>query len=376
MLVARMDGNDESPGLWHGRARRRTGPFRLVTSQGLVIYLLVPLVLLIVQGNWHGNLPRLLVNRYLQNLVVVTCIGGCIYCLYRFVWSRLITRPPSRLMRALVHGSTVVGGVLIGGEVASRVVALAWDLPLTQLRLTVMRLGLFAGTSVVVTQVVHDRVRAQARQLQIREEQARLAAVQAELRALQARTNPHFLFNSLNSVAELIPEDPERAELMLEKLSTVFRYALEGSRRQTVALTEEIAAVSTYLGVEAIRFGDRLVTEIEVDRDPAVQELLVPPLVLQPLVENAILHGIAARRGKGTVRIQVRRRENSVVITVEDDGAGAPVTEPAGSGSALDDLQQRLRLLYGSAASLSHGPRAPDGYRAEVVLPLEAPRDS
>jgi LytS/YehU family sensor histidine kinase len=222
--------------------------------------------------------------------------------------------------------------------------------------------------------LVRDRLRAQARRLQVREEQARLAAVQAELRALQARTNPHFLFNSLNSVAELIPEDPERAELMLEKLSAVFRYALEGSRRQTVPLAAEIAAVSTYLSVEAIRFGERLVTEVEVDPDPAVQDLLVPPLFLQPLVENAILHGIATRREKGVVHLQVVRREDRVVITVEDDGPGVAVTEPKGTGSALRDLQERLRLLYGSAATLSHGPRTPHGYRAEVVLPLEAPR--
>jgi two-component system sensor histidine kinase AlgZ len=225
---------------------------------------------------------------------------------------------------------------------------------------------------VVSALVVYDRLRGKARRLEVREQRARLAAVQAELRALQARTNPHFLFNSLNSVAGLIAEDPERAELMLEKLSAVFRYALEGSRRQTVPLAAELAAVSTYLGVEGIRFGGRLVTEIDIDQDPAVQDLPVPPLVLQPLVENAILHGIAVRQGPGVVTLRVARRDHQVVITVENDGGGDAVVEPTGSHSALGDLQERLRLLYGSAATLRHGPRRPDGYRAELVLPLEA----
>jgi two-component system sensor histidine kinase AlgZ len=332
----------------------------------------VPLVLLLVQGNWHGDLRRL-VSRYLQNLVVVACIGGCIAGLYRLVWPRLIRRRPSRLLWAFAHGSTLLTGVVGGGELGARLLAFGWGVPLGPVRQTVLRLGLLVSASVVATLIVYDRWRAQARRLQRREEQARLAAAQAELRALQARTNPHFLFNSLNSVAGLIAEDPPRAELMLEKLAAVFRYALEGSRRETVSLAAEVAAVTTYLGVEGIRFGERLTVEIDVDPDPRVQELPVPPLLLQPLVENAIIHGIAPNREKGTVSLRVARREGSVVITVEDDGAGAGAAEPAGSGSALRDLGERLRLLYGSRASLGHGPRHPRGHRSEVVLPLEVP---
>jgi two-component system sensor histidine kinase AlgZ len=341
----------------------------VVRLEAAVIALVVPLVLLLVDGNWRGGWPRLL-SRYLQNLIIFAGIGGSIAGLYRFVWSRL-TKRPSPLKRALAHGITVLAGVLGGGEVAARTIALAWQVPLGHIRPTVLRFGLFVSVSVVATLLVYDRLRAHAQQSQRREEQARLAAAQAELRALQARTNPHFLFNSLNSVAGLIQEDPERAEQMLEKLSAVFRYALEGSRRQTVPLRAEIDAVTTYLGVEAIRFGDRLVIEVDVDPDPRVQELLVPPLLLQPLVENAILHGIAPRRDRVAVSLKVGRRQDSVVITVEDDGAGVDPAAPAGSGSALRELHERLRLLYGPAANLDHGPREPRGYRAEVVLPLE-----
>jgi two-component system sensor histidine kinase AlgZ len=366
-----MDGDHETHGLWQQGPRARKGLFRFVSPGALVVALLVPLVLLLLQGSWHGDLRRLLVSRYLQNFVVAACIGGCISGLYRFVWPRLIKRRPSPLLWAVVHGSTVLVGVVGGGEVAARLVAFVWALPLDHVRQTVLRLGLFVSTSVVATLIVYDRLRAQARRLQIREQQARLATTQAELRALQARTNPHFLFNSLNSVAGLIAEDPVRAELMLEKLSLVFRYALDGSRRETVSLGAEIAAVSTYLDVEAIRFGERLTVELDVDRDPRVQELLVPPLLLQPLVENAILHGIAPNRDRGTVSLTVARRDGSVRITVQDDGAGAPA-EPTGSGSALRDLGERLRLLYDSRATLDHGPRQPRGYRAEVVLPLES----
>jgi two-component system sensor histidine kinase AlgZ len=357
----------ESHGLWQRQPQARKGFFRFVAPEALVVALLVPLALLLLQPGWHADGPRL-ASRYLQNLLVLVCIGGCITGLYRFIWPRLIKRRLPPVLSALAHGSTVLAGVVGGGEVAARLIAAAWKVPLGPVRQTVLRFGLFVSTSVVATLLVYDRLRAQARRLQLAEQQARLAATQAELRALQARTNPHFLFNSLNSVAGLIAEDPARAELMLEKLSAVFRYALEGSRRQTVSLAAEIAAVSTYLGVEAIRFGERLDVKIDVDPDPRVQELPVPPLVLQPLVENAILHGIAPSRDKGTVSVTVARCNGSVAITVEDDGTGASET---GSGSALHDLGERLRLFYGSRATLSHGPRQPRGYRAEVILPLE-----
>ena len=365
---ALMAGDQETHGLWQGGPRPRK--WRFVSPEAMLVALLVPLVLLLLQGNWRGDLGRLLVSRYLQNLVVVVCIGGSIVGLYRFLWARLIKRALSPLPRALAHASTVLAGLVGGGEVASRLIALAWQVPIAHVRPPVLRLGLFASTSVVATLLVYDRLRAQARRLQVREEQARLAAAQAELRALQARTNPHFLFNSLNSVAGLIAEDPERAERVLEKLSAVFRYALEGSRQTTVPLRDEISAVATYLGVEAIRFGERLAVEMDVDPDPRVQELPVPPLVLQPLVENAILHGIAPRRDRGTLWLKVARREDSVVIVVEDDGAGVAAEAPPGSGSALRELRERLALLYGPLATLEHGPRTPRGYRAELVLPL------
>src|SRR4051794_38793543 len=175
-----MQGHDQIPGRRREEPGHRNGLFRLLTVEGLVVFLLVPLLLLVLQGGWRGpHLGRLLASRYLQNFIVGLCIAGTLRVLYRAVWPRLITRPPSPALRLVAHATTVVVGVAAGGEVASRIIALGWDVPLTHVRFTVMRLGLFASMSIVAISVVYGRLRAQAQRLQVREELAQLAAVQA-----------------------------------------------------------------------------------------------------------------------------------------------------------------------------------------------------
>ena len=272
-----------------------------------------------------------------------------------------------------MHAAVIATGVLAGGELGSRILSWAYELPLAGIRSSVLRTGLAVSVVVVAVLLGYDRLRARAWRLRLAEELSRLAAVRAELTALQARTNPHFLFNSLNSVAGLIAEDPARAEVVLERLSALFRYVLDSSKRPAVPLREELAAVETYLAIEAVRFEGRLERRIEVE--PDLDQIPVPPLVLQPLVENAVLHGIARQRGPGTIEIAVRRRDATLVLSVADDATPQPGSN-AGSGSALADSKARLELIYGTRASLEHGPRHPRGYRAEVVLPLPAAEES
>ena len=180
-------------------------------------------------------------------------------------------------------------------------------------------------------------------------ELAELAAT-AQLAALRARINPHFLFNSLNSIAQLIHSDPVTAEVCVERLAEIFRYILRRGEKEFVPLADELQVTEAYLDLERARFGDRLVVETAVT--PASLGRMIPTLTLQPLVENAIKHGLARKIGTGRVRIDADVRDGCLVLSVGDDGLG--MARPAldsiyERGLGLSSLRDRLARLYGPA---------------------------
>jgi two-component system sensor histidine kinase AlgZ len=195
----------------------------------------------------------------------------------------------------------------------------------------------------------------------------RKAALESQLQALQARTDPHFLFNSLNTVASLIQEDPVLAERTLERLADLFRYALESSRVRTVPLERELSMVADYLALQSARFGERLRTELRVEDD--LGAIQVPPLLLQPLVENAIMHGTAQRRG-GQIEVTARRERDQLVLEVCDDGPGPGASRHTGAGTAVAGMIERLRLHYEGRGSLVMQPGAGGGCVARLSLPI------
>jgi two-component system, LytTR family, sensor kinase len=184
---------------------------------------------------------------------------------------------------------------------------------------------------------------------------ARLAAQLAEARlgALRMQLNPHFLFNSLNAIGVLVRDEKTlAASRMLELLGDVLHSVLRGDARHEIPLAEEIQFLEQYLAIEQIRFSDRLVVEWGIDEQ--VRRAFVPGLILQPLVENALRHGIAKRSDVGTIEIGARRDGQDLVLTVRDDGpdpfdAGAGATE---AGVGLTNIRERLRTLYGEHAAL------------------------
>src|SRR5262245_61042725 len=176
---------------------------------------------------------------------------------------------------------------------------------------------------------------------------------QAELRALQSQINPHFLFNSLNTLYGTIPREAAGARRMVLNLADIFRYFLQPDRT-FIPLSVELQIVRAYLEIEALRLGDRLKTEIEVDDDAG--QSMIPILSVQPLVENAVKHGIATRSSPGTVRLRARRLPEGLLGEGGDDGAGFRTADerrtPAGGGVGLDNVRQRLRLCFGESALL------------------------
>jgi LytS/YehU family sensor histidine kinase len=195
--------------------------------------------------------------------------------------------------------------------------------------------------------------------------QARVWSKEAELKALRAQLHPHFLFNSLNSISALTTVDPERARQMCLLLSDLLRRSLSLGSKEMVALSEEVALVQRFLEVEKVRFGARLQTEVCLD--PGVDEWLLPPLLLQPLVENAVTHGIANLVDGGVVRIEARPRGAWLEIAVENP-CDPERSRRAGAGVGLDNVRRRLETLYGREARVT--VKEADGrFRVELSLP-------
>jgi two-component system, LytTR family, sensor kinase len=208
------------------------------------------------------------------------------------------------------------------------------------------------------------------RDREVRAARLEAALAQAQLRALQAQLQPHFLFNTLNSIASLIPEDPPAAEERVESLSDLLRAALRDGGRNEIPLAQEIELLDQYLRIQECRFQDRLRVQRAFRAELA--DVLVPPLLLQPLVENAITHGVASRPDGGTVTVRTDRRDSELLLTVEDDGPGfAPqAADSAPPGVGLANTRARLEQLYGAAATLETGNRPSGGAYVGVRLPL------
>jgi sensor histidine kinase YesM len=194
-----------------------------------------------------------------------------------------------------------------------------------------------------------DVARLELETAQLQEERARKCALEAQLASLESHIRPHFLFNALNTVSSLIPDDPKLAEALLGKLSGVLRFSLDSKQARGLPLAGEMTVVREYLEIEQARFGERLRYEIAIA--PDLQSAEVPPFSLQTLVENSVKHAVSSRREGGTIRIAARAEDGVIWLEVSDDGPGF-TTDAIRPGHGLHNLQERLTALFGSQAKL------------------------
>jgi two-component system, LytTR family, sensor kinase len=195
--------------------------------------------------------------------------------------------------------------------------------------------------------------------------QARLS--DAQLRALRAQLNPHFLFNTLNAATTLLHRDPDGADAMLTRLGELLRLTLRAAPDHETPLTEEVALLDRYLAIMRIRFSDRVTVECTVD--PRVSDALVPSFILQPIVENAFEHGVARLQRPGHIEIDARPVDAALVLTVRDNGVG-PTPAENGTGVGLANTRRRLAELYGESGSLDLIGPPGGGTMVEVRIPL------
>lgn len=198
------------------------------------------------------------------------------------------------------------------------------------------------------------------------------AAQTAELRALRYQVNPHFLFNTLNSLSALVMKGEKAlADAMIMNLSTFYRTSLSGEPAEDVSLAEEIELQKLYLEIEAVRFPKRLSTDIDLPAD--LESAAVPSLILQPLVENAIKHGVARTTDNVMLTISAKREGDALALSVANSGSPSPGGSDA-RGIGLANVRDRLQARFGAAARLECGPQQHGGYRATVTLPLSIAR--
>lgn len=205
------------------------------------------------------------------------------------------------------------------------------------------------------------------RRHEIERYQAQTALAEAELRGLRSQLNPHFLFNSLNSLRALVLENPARAQDAITQLAAILRYHLQSGERSLVPLADEVETVDQYLALELIRFDDRLTVERNID--PRTLPFLVPPLALQTLIENAVKYGVSRDAGHGVIRLHATLEADRLAISVRNTGhlrADAPTNS---TGLGLTNLQTRLRLLFAERASFTWHEPDPGWVEARLDLP-------
>ena len=282
---------------------------------------------------------------------------GIIHAIYRLVIPRLIKKRPRGALVIAAHLMVLLIGVAIGAELTHLfppAIIAPYGGPGT-FRIHFYRFGVVYGGALITAIVAYDRMK------DLAERETRIA----QLEALQIRTNPHFLFNALNTIACLIAIDPKRATESIEKMSDLFRFMLEFTHEPAIPLQTELDVVRKYLEIEALRY-DGL--RYELDVDPSVQGVLVPPLIVQPLMENAVKHGIARTEVERTIHLRAFGEERALRVEITNSSAGP--SDVSGSGKSLEIVRQRLQLAYGDRAQVQHGP-INDRYRSTIQIPME-----
>src|SRR5206468_1157290 len=353
----------------HGRTNRM---MLLVFGTGAAIGLHIGLLHFIV---WRS--PWWLAILVASSLV----FAGVTYTLWRWVFPRLGARslPGSVALQAAVSCLAFAGVSLLVGELfyslAGRPLFGTAGGHEVHLTITPRVRQMFVLVPVVpvlvLTLLGYHQYWWRILALQSRERELTELAATAQLAALRAQINPHFLFNSLNSIAQLIHTDPDKAEACVERLAEMFRYVLRRAEQEFVPLAEELEMAAAYLEIERARFGERLRVETRVD--PSSLQQAIPNLTLQPLVENAVKHGLSLKMGTGTVRIEAEVGNGVLTLTVGDDGLGMPgpaLERVYERGVGLRNLRDRLARIYGAGPQPELTSAPGTGTRVRLRLPI------
>jgi two-component system LytT family sensor kinase len=308
----------------------------------------------------------------ISSFIYSMCIGFTIHMLVNFAFPRI--EKLKTVFRLGILLILFLTGGIIGTGISTEIHKLIFKYSFTindYIRLLYFNLLLsiiFGSIAVLyfTLKANAERMASALKERELNEERLTRLKMKAELEALQAKINPHFLFNTLNSIASLISENPKAAEATVEKLSELFRYTLKDADKSTVTLGEELEIVRIYLEIEKVRFGDRL--QYTINYDGSIIDLKIPALLIQPLVENSIKHGIAKDIQGGNILVEVQKRENKCRILVQDNGKGFQTTNTE-NGFGLRSIQERLNYMYADKAGLEIIQNNPTQIVITIPLP-------
>jgi len=335
----------------------------------------VPAVMLatMVQGvTW-----RQFVIKFGYSFVYAQCIGSLAFATIPHIWVRScdVHSVARWCMRVAASFAVSIVGCLLAGLIF---IMLGWSAPgaywdqFTGSLKVATFLTIVAGSVISMFETMRARLEQTTLQLRTQElerERALKLATEAQLASLESRIHPHFLFNTLNSISSLIPEDPRRAERLLEQMAALLRFSLDASHGGLVPLSRELKIVTDYLEIEQARFGDRLRYQVDISTDAG--DAKVPPLAVQTLVENSVKFAVAPSRTGGDIRIAGARENGLLRVEISDDGPSFNL-ESAPAGHGLDNLKGRLAHLFGEQAALTVERR---GDRNNVLLAVPQNRN-
>lgn len=334
----------------------------------LVIDTLIAVVmalLFVSTPNWWENFFRFLICSHAIGTSIYFLIGLTNVLDIANIWKRSL----------LLTGVFILGGCL-GTLLALGIFSLLLNIAPDEISYfswikTSIIFALIFGALVTGYFILRHRLEESAAKLaekEINEQRLLQLKTKAELEALRAKINPHFLFNTLNSIASLIPVDPAKAEEMVQKLAHLFRFTLEASHHEMMKLTDELQVIREYLAIEKIRLGERLSYEIAMDE--ALANMLIPGLLLQPLVENSVEHGIAPAKNGGHISLACRANGKFCHIEINDTGKGFTDTQ-AQEHFGIGSVRERLVLSYGE--NFDFQIKTDHGVSILLCLPLLQP---
>lgn len=291
----------------------------------------------------HSQVPEGVIYAGVYALILISLFG--------LTWIPLNKRFPLHIKRnVLVHLATQVTNSVVGFLIGSLIKNMIHDAFFTDMILTDQQeLAAVLIAMICVIGILFINGFFYTYSYINRSKELEKRQTESELIALRAQINPHFLFNSLNSIAALVKISPEQAEEVTQDLADLFRYTLRSSEKSLVPLNEELTIIELYLSIEKARFKDRL--NVEHDIEPELKHAMVPSMLLQPLVENAIKHGVNKKEGQHTIGIQITEADGFVNVVVRDSGHGFPhknLNKILALGTGLSNIFQRLQLQFGN----------------------------
>jgi len=327
----------------------------MIKNHSIRTFIFCLIITVIIAAGLTFSEPEKYLENILSSFIYTMCIGFSIHILLH------ITFPRIKALNSIFRMSILVVLFLIGGLIGTGIsvailkIIVNWNFTISNyisLLYFNLLLSIIFGSIAVLYITLKDnaeRMASKLKEKELNEERLTRFKVKAELEALQAKVNPHFLFNTLNSIASLISVNPKAAEDTVEKLSELFRYTLKDADKSTVTIREELEIVRTYLEIEKVRFENRL--QYSINYDESILDLQVPVLLIQPLVENSIKHTIAKEIHGGSIFVELRKIENKCRVLIQDNGKGFG-TMNTENGFGLRSIQERLKYIYGNEASL------------------------